>query len=65
MMTMHSPTARRSVHADRLARLRFDLEAGRRRPSRRPVRRWVGHQLVRFGARLAGDPVRWRPVRSH
>jgi hypothetical protein len=31
--------------------------------SRRPVRRWIGRQLVRFGTRLAGDrPM--RPVRA-
>ena len=30
---------------------------------RRPVRRWVGRQLVSFGTRLAGEPT-MRPVRA-
>jgi hypothetical protein len=30
---------------------------------RRPVRRWIGRQLVRFGSRLAGEPS-MRPVRA-
>jgi len=29
----------------------------------RPVRRWIGRQLVRFGSRLAGDQT-MRPVRA-
>ena len=29
----------------------------------RPVRRWIGRQLVRFGSRLAGDAT-MRPVRA-
>jgi len=31
--------------------------------SRRPVRRWIGRQLVRFGTRLAADST-MRPVRA-
>ena len=30
---------------------------------RRPVRRWIGRQLVRFGTWLAADPT-MRPVRA-
>ena len=30
---------------------------------RRPVRRWVGRQLVSFGTRLAGEPT-MRPARA-
>ena len=30
---------------------------------RRPVRRWIGRNLVRIGARLAGDPT-MRPARA-
>jgi hypothetical protein len=30
---------------------------------RRPVRRWVGRQLVRVGSRLAGEPP-MRPARA-
>jgi hypothetical protein len=32
-------------------------------PHRRPVRRWVGRQLVRIGTRLAGEAP-MRPVRA-
>ena len=64
MLILHDQTVLRSVHADRVARMRRDLHAGRGLPSRRPVRRWVGRQLVRVGTRLAADPARWRPVRS-
>jgi hypothetical protein len=64
MVILHRPTAFRSVHADRAAQQRLDLQAAGSLPSRRPVRRWVGRQLVRVGMRLAADPARWRPVRS-
>ena len=30
---------------------------------RRPVRRWIGRQLVGLGTRLAGEPT-MRPVRA-
>jgi hypothetical protein len=30
---------------------------------RRPVRRWIGRQLVSIGTRLAGEPT-MRPVRA-
>jgi hypothetical protein len=63
-MLIQHPTAFRSVHADRVAQQRLDLQAAGSLPSRRPVRRWFGLQLVRVGTRLAADPVRWRPVRS-
>ena len=64
MLTLHDQTALRSVHADRVTRMRHELYAGRGLPSRRPVRRWVGRQLVRFGARLAAEPNLRRRVRS-
>jgi hypothetical protein len=28
------------------------------------VRRWIGHQLMRMGARLAAEPS-LKPIRSH
>ena len=31
--------------------------------ARRPMRRWVGRQLVRVGTKLAGEPT-MRPVRA-
>ena len=52
-------------HEARVAQLRREIHARGRQPaSERPVRRWVGRQLVRAGERLAADPS-LRPVRSH
>jgi hypothetical protein len=52
------------VHEDRVRRLRREIHASRaHRSASRPVRRWVGRQLVRVGKRLAADPS-MRPVRS-
>lgn len=54
-----------AYHESRVTQLRREMRRGRRtRVDRRPVRRWVGRQLVRVGARLAADPS-LRPVRSH
>ena len=63
---MIHPTPRDLVvaHEDRVRRLRREIHASRaHRSGVRPVRRWVGRQLVRVGARLAADPS-LRPVRS-
>jgi hypothetical protein len=52
------------AHEDRVAQLRREIHVMRAaRSGRRPVRRWVGRQLVRVGARLAADPP-LRPARS-
>ena len=52
-------------HEDRVAQLRREIHArGNAAESERPVRRWVGRQLVRAGERLAADPS-LRPARSH
>ncbi|HSM38904.1 MAG TPA: hypothetical protein VK838_06175 [Candidatus Limnocylindrales bacterium] len=50
-------------HEIRVAQLRREIHG--RRPARdeRPLRRWVGRQLVRAGEKLAADPS-LRPVRS-
>ncbi|HET6379451.1 MAG TPA: hypothetical protein VFH63_00240 [candidate division Zixibacteria bacterium] len=54
-------------HEERVAHLRLVIHGvPGQRPHvvrRRPVRRWVGRQLVRVGERLAADPS-LRPVRS-
>jgi hypothetical protein len=51
-------------HEARVAQLRRDIHGPRyARPERRPVRHWVGRQLVRVGSKLAADPS-LRPVRS-
>jgi hypothetical protein len=49
---------------ERESRLRrTSLLPGEPHPHRRPVRRWIGRQLVRFGSRLAGEPT-MRPARA-
>jgi hypothetical protein len=49
---------------EREARLRrTNLLPGEPHTHRRPVRRWIGRQLVRFGSRLAGEPT-MRPARA-
>jgi len=64
MLSMHDRRPFRSVHADRMARQRHELDVRRGQPARHRVRRWVGRHLVRAGARLAGEPTLMRPVRS-
>ena len=52
-------------HEARVAQLRREIHGRGPVPaSERPVRRWVGRQLVRVGERLAADPS-LRPARSH
>jgi hypothetical protein len=63
---MSHPTARdvRAHHESRVAHLRREIHGPRRnRPEPRPMRRWVGRQLVRAGTALAADPS-LRPVRA-
>jgi hypothetical protein len=51
-------------YESRVAQLRHEIHGPRRiRHEQRPVRRWVGRQLIRAGAKLAADPS-LRPVRS-
>jgi len=48
---------------ERQMRLRgTSLQVSERTP-RRPVRRWIGRQLVALGSRLANEPT-MRPVRA-
>jgi hypothetical protein len=52
-------------HEVRVAQLRREIHScAPQATSERPVRRWVGRQLVRAGERLAADPS-LRPARSH
>jgi hypothetical protein len=48
-----------AAHADRSGRLRAEVDARRlaARIPRRPLRRVVGHAIVRVGERLAADPA--------
>jgi hypothetical protein len=50
-------------HEERAAQLRSQIHSADPRPARRPVRRWIGHQLMRVGARLASEPT-LKPIRS-
>ena len=53
-----------SLIEEREARLRStNLLVSEPHPPPRPVRRWIGRQLVRLGSRLAGEPT-MRPVRA-
>ena len=53
-----------SLIEEREARLRrTNLLVSEPNADRRPVRRWIGRRLVRFGTRLAGEPT-MRPVRA-
>ena len=53
-----------SLIEEREARLRrTNLLVREPNADRRPVRRWIGRQLVRFGTRLAGEAP-MRPVRA-
>jgi hypothetical protein len=53
-----------SLIEEREARLRrTNLLPSEPHADRRPVRRWIGRKLVRFGTRLAGEPT-MRPVRA-
>ena len=62
---MIHPTPRdlTAAHEERVAHLRREIHTSRaHRAQERRVRRWVGRQLVRVGARMAADPT-LRPVR--
>jgi hypothetical protein len=52
----------RDEHERRMASLRRRPRLPRRHPARRPLRRWVGRQMIRFGRRLVLDPS-LRPAR--
>jgi len=53
-----------SLIEEREARLRrTNLLVSEPHIARRPVRRWIGRQLVRLGSRLAGEPT-MRPARA-
>ncbi|MDQ3690977.1 MAG: hypothetical protein M3406_13280 [Chloroflexota bacterium] len=63
---MHSTLDVRVLYSlveEREARLRRTSLSIELAPAHRPVRRWVGRNLVRFGSRLAGEPP-MRPVRA-
>ena len=65
-MTVHSNLDLRvvlSLVEERQQRLRRTPLLVSEHTPRRPVRRWIGRQLVRIGARLANEPS-MRPARA-
>ena len=52
-----------SASEEREARLRRTSLPVDPTAQHRPVRRWIGRQLVRYGTRLASEPT-MRPVRA-
>jgi hypothetical protein len=63
VLTMWNPAVALPVARERGTTLRRTRLLVARAPARRPLRRWVGRQLVRAGARLANDPT-MRPARA-
>jgi hypothetical protein len=63
VQSMLDPMVLRLGEEDRERRLRRTHLHPRSHPARRPLRRWVGRQMIRAGARLAADTT-MRPVRS-
>jgi hypothetical protein len=63
VLSLQNVSVVRQVAQEREAALRRTNLLVRRERSRRPVRRWIGRQLVRTGAWLANDPS-MRPVRA-
>ncbi len=63
MQSMLDPLVLRLAEEDRDRWLRRTHLHPRSRPARRPLRRWIGRQMIRAGAHLAADTT-MRPVRS-
>ena len=64
MWTYRTPEEWAAYHAGRVAETRRAMRGRHLRNSRiHPVRRWVGHRLVRLGVLVAADPT-MRPARS-
>jgi hypothetical protein len=67
-MQTHTDIRLRLVNAYRAEQIQHASDAmlaasARRATSRRPVRRVIGHGLMRFGARLASEPT-YGPARA-
>ena len=63
LMILPSPQDLVRDNDKRVSQLRRELYPEHALVSRRPLRRWVGRQMVRLGARLAADPS-LKPARS-
>jgi hypothetical protein len=66
VMTVHSTMQYRlalAITEERRRRMRRTSLLVAEPEPRRPVRRWIGRQLVSFGLRLSGEPT-MRPARA-
>ena len=63
LMILPSPNDLVRDNDKRVSQLRRELYPAHASVSRRPLRRWVGRQMVRIGVRLAADPS-LKPARS-
>ena len=63
MQSLQNVHVLRQMASEREAQLRRTSLPVARDRSRRPVRRWVGRQLVRLGAWVAAEPT-MRPARA-
>ncbi len=63
MMILPSPQDLVRANEERVVQLHHEIHAPHSQDTRRQVRRWVGRQMVRWGARLAADPS-LEPARS-
>lgn len=57
VLPMQNIDALRFLASEREAELRRTSLLVESDEARRPVRRWIGRQLVRFGTRLANEPT--------
>ena len=57
VLPMQNIDALRFLASEREAELRRTSLLVESDDTRRPVRRWIGRQLVRFGTRLANEPT--------
>jgi hypothetical protein len=64
VMILPSPNDLVRDNDERVSQLRRELYPEHASVQRRPLRRWVGRQMVRIGVRLAADPS-LKPARSH
>ncbi len=63
MMNLPNPQDLLRANEEHVTQLRHEIHGRRGQQPRRTLRRWVGRQMVRWGARLASDPT-LKPARS-
>ena len=63
VMILPSPNDLVRANEEHVVQLHREIHPAHASVLRRPLRRWVGRQMVRLGARLAADPS-LKPARS-